>query len=127
MRISDWSSDVCSSDLGVVQVRLGDGQTLTARTRQAVVAGQPVIVAVRPERISLSAVPGDVAGDGTVLKARVMEQSFVGARYKYQLEIAGTDARVEAAAVFGNPNHLAVFPTDGGGMLADDQGVGPPD
>src|SRR3546814_1591913 len=36
MRISDWSSDVCSSDLGMVQLSTGD------MLRGAVAAGTPV-------------------------------------------------------------------------------------
>src|SRR3546814_1975619 len=37
MRISDWSSDVCSSDLAAVLDRLGQGQYFTDQTMAALI------------------------------------------------------------------------------------------
>lgn len=105
----------------VATVHLADGQALTVRSRQAVPEGLPVVVAVRPERIRLASHPDDFPEQGTLLRARVTNQSFLGARYQYDLDLAGTAARVEAAENFRDPDLFAFIPTDGSVMFTDDR------
>lgn len=104
---------------GLVTVRLGDGQVLKARARQEGRPGAPVVVAVRPERIGLAARPGSADG-GTWLQARITSRSYLGARYQYQVDVAGTPIRIELAESFDTTDLHAFFPHDAGVVFAND-------
>jgi iron(III) transport system ATP-binding protein len=113
--------DGAASDGGLTEVRLGDGQTLKARSRQASRPGAPVVVAVRPERIGLARTPGGSEGEGTWLRARITARSYLGARYQYQVEVAGQAIRIELAEPFDTPELHAFIPHDGGVVFANDR------
>src|SRR3546814_18252580 len=63
MRISDWSSDVCSSDLWIEAGRLLLNEQPQTRTRHPVVAGDRIELDAEPERdetIEAQDIPIDV-------------------------------------------------------------------
>src|SRR3546814_11891666 len=78
MRISDWSSDVCSSDLILIEVRKGNA-------RRAAAAGQVVD--------ELVAHGIDVGGQ---VGAHIGEAAFIG---RFALRIGITAAQIELDAV----------------------------
>src|SRR3546814_6569625 len=94
MRISDWSSDVCSSDLGIAAG--GVGQDGVAVRRQHV------------EQVGLSGVLADVAaadGDGDDLRACRLGG---GPGFVEVLELAGAGEQAGAIGLAGNDQCVAV-------------------
>src|SRR3546814_15107896 len=91
MRISDWSSDVCSSDLDANLVEaeiaaLQDGQALVrigAVERRLPARGLgpgAVKVAIRPEAIRIAR-----NGSGGILEADVVKATYLGSHMEYTL------------------------------------------
>jgi iron(III) transport system ATP-binding protein len=74
-------------------VELPSGRTLAVGGGRALAAGSEVVVAVRPERLSV--VAGPAAAD--VVEATVVDRSYLGARWLYHLELDGEAIRVESA------------------------------
>src|SRR3546814_10146515 len=73
MRISDWSSDVCSSDLPCSQITLWRGDGPCSRSMVSSMAwvrdGGPLCPAPHGPRCSTASAQGEVDGDRTVLPA----------------------------------------------------------
>src|SRR3546814_12440156 len=75
MRISDWSSDVCSSDLVYVAARAPDANedyTALAKTYPAAPAGAGIVFDGDEGRLTEAAFLRDFAGDLPEAKARVL-------------------------------------------------------
>src|SRR3546814_7160919 len=68
MRISDWSSDVCSSDLSVRTKTHGAQAEGCAPVANAFAAGQDQIQPVKPQTIARSLAIGDPADGRYVLR-----------------------------------------------------------
>src|SRR3546814_16317610 len=79
MRISDWSSDVCSSDLQVMTVAEGNGpvNALDFALRKALEPAWPALVGVRLTDYKVRIL---TPGDGTAALTRVMIESADPAR-----------------------------------------------
>src|SRR3546814_19000865 len=68
MRISDWSSDVCSSDLGHCSLRLDEGHFLVAPSK-------PLVLMAADEACSV--VPIDVPlPDGIMPEVRIYRENY---------------------------------------------------
>lgn len=91
-----------------VAVRLAGGALLSAETARPIAPESEVIVAVRPERITLSA----EAIEGRP-EARILERTYLGARYLYQLELGGVAMRAESPSFFGGPAVFVDIPREG--------------
>src|SRR3546814_16088348 len=72
MRISDWSSDVCSSDLGEAALRTGAGK-LQMATVQAVATALGVLI---PEA-AMIALPSDEKGEIAAEAADVLRERLL--------------------------------------------------
>ena len=104
-----------------VTVRLESGRPLVVRSPRPLTAGTAVVVAVRPEKVRL--VDARVADAGTepnLLEARVAERSYVGARYQYQLEVAGSVLRIDAPAELAEPTVWVSIPPEGCAVFTQD-------
>src|SRR3546814_6225748 len=75
MRISDWSSDVCSSDLALVRIGAVE-RRLPARG----LGPGAVKVAIRPEAIRIAR-----NGSGGILEADVVKATYLGSHMEYTL------------------------------------------
>ncbi|MFF2110105.1 ABC transporter ATP-binding protein [Rhodococcus koreensis] len=92
---------VVRADATETHVELGSGQIVHAAGTFDVRAGDPVTVAVRPERVTITT-PGHAVSSGTnLIRAHVDSSSYVGARYEYLLSIGGD----QIAANCLTPNH----------------------
>jgi putative spermidine/putrescine transport system ATP-binding protein len=90
---------VIRSESGSVVVDVGAGNAITGRSEAALAAGTPVSVAIRPERIALS------AGAGTHA-ATVEQVIYVGDRLRLALRLTGGQALVATTANAGHATAL---------------------
>src|SRR3546814_4726908 len=103
MRISDWSSDVCSSDLDVTENLCAKGGY---RLRDASAARKVVLVATGSE-VSLAMEVADkleAAGHGADVVSMVSTELFDEQSATYQADILPDDAlivSIEAGTTFG--------------------------
>jgi iron(III) transport system ATP-binding protein len=114
---------VQSSDGDIVTVVLPSGQTLTAQAVKPLASGIEATVAVRPEQLVLSTGHEPPSNElGTLLKARVVSRSYLGARYQYLIDIDGVIAKTEAAEEFAPEAFVAAWvPASGAVVFAKDQ------
>ncbi len=104
-----------------VAVWLESGRPLVVRSPRRLAPGTPVVVAVRPEKVRLlDARAADARTEPNLLEARVAERSYVGARYQYQLEVAGAALRVEAPTELAQPTVWVSIPPDGCAVFPQD-------
>jgi iron(III) transport system ATP-binding protein len=89
-------------------VRLAGGALLSAGTARAIAPQSEVIVAVRPEKIGLFA-----EGIEGRPEARILERSYLGSRYLYQLELGGVAMRAESQSFFSGPAVFVDIPREG--------------
>ncbi|HEU5025534.1 MAG TPA: ABC transporter ATP-binding protein [Spirillospora sp.] len=75
-----------ASDAGAEIVLDCNGQTIRTRPGD-VEAGQAVSVAIRPERLKLLTSARTPSDGANVLKARVLNSSYIGSRHEYELRI----------------------------------------
>ncbi|WP_420393744.1 ABC transporter ATP-binding protein [Acuticoccus sp.] len=111
-----FEGEAMSLEDGVATVRLPDGQTLAARTGETPRAGQPVTVAVRPEKIDLlpaAELDRPAEPERSLLRATVRERSYLGARYEFLVEVEGLVLRVESATALDNGPVAVAIPVDG--------------
>src|SRR3546814_14678075 len=85
---------MAADDRGGVEVALRGGARLHGRARVAVMPGDPVSVAVRPEHIRLSdpLAGGLCAGNGTPV-GDVMRSTYPGDRHQYEIALRGSVLR----------------------------------
>lgn len=70
--------------------------------------GEDVLLAVRPEHVRLSAKrPAGV--NGNVLHGRIVDRSYLGARYHYSIEAAGSAIAAETEDLLETPDVFASF------------------
>ncbi len=79
---------------GQAVLRLGDGQALALPDAPAGLCG-PARIGIRPERLRLLAAD-EPAGDGPVIRGRIVSASFEGARYLYVIAVGGDEIQVES-------------------------------
>jgi iron(III) transport system ATP-binding protein len=90
-------------------VRLaGSGTVLSAGTARLIAPQSEVIVAVRPEKVTLSAEGADGRPE-----ARIIERTYLGPRYLYQIELGGVAMRAESPTFFGGPAVYVDIPREG--------------
>jgi len=107
---------------GRVVVELPDGERLAALTGKAFAKGEPVLVALRPERLGISDSPPAGSG-GNVLKGRLTGRSYLGARTLYLVDVGGRPLRVESHRSIAGPDvwvevpesTCVLFPKEGAG------------
>ncbi|WP_345796528.1 ABC transporter ATP-binding protein [Castellaniella sp. MT123] len=71
---------------GLALVRLASGQEIRAEIGDAITAGQPCVVSVRPEKLTIGLPDGDHENH---LKARLLTSHYVGDFIRYFLELEG--------------------------------------
>jgi iron(III) transport system ATP-binding protein len=107
---------------GSIVVVLPSGKMLSAQAAKTLSVGTEAVVAVRPEQLVLSPkheVPS--SEPGSLLKARVISRSYLGARYQYLIDIEGVIAKTEAAEEFSEGTEVAVWvPAKGAVVFAKD-------
>jgi iron(III) transport system ATP-binding protein len=110
---------------GAVTARLPDGQMLRVQSAEPVRRGQPVTIAVRPEKIDLLPASGGASehGDDNLLAATVRERSYLGARYEYQVDLESMLVRVESDRVIENGPVRVLIPPDGCVLFPGEQTV----
>jgi iron(III) transport system ATP-binding protein len=110
---------------GAVTARLPDGQMLRVQSAEPVRRGQPVTIAVRPEKIDLLPASGGAPqhGDDNLLAATVRERSYLGARYEYQVDLESMLVRVESDRVIENGPVRVLIPPDGCVLFPGEQAV----
>jgi iron(III) transport system ATP-binding protein len=110
---------------GAVTARLPDGQMLRVQSAEPVRRGQPVTIAVRPEKIDLLPASGGASehGDDNLLAATVRERSYLGARYEYQVDLESMLVRVESDRVIENGPVRVLIPPDGCVLFPGEQAV----
>src|SRR3546814_15215927 len=106
MRISDWSSDVCSADLLVVVERL------TIKTLEPVDLGEHIVAQHRPVELAVGDVPAELARVVDILgEMRAVNEQFLGhaaaddtgaadpilLRHRHARAVRGPDAHAAAA------------------------------
>lgn len=81
---------------GIWRFQLQDGQAVEIHSDSSLVTGADMTLAVRPAQIG---VPGEPEPDGpsTQLNAKLIGQSYVGARWQIALQIAGNSLRIESS------------------------------
>jgi iron(III) transport system ATP-binding protein len=86
-------------------IELEDGTMMQAGTTPGIAPGTKITIAVRPERLTLTrSNQGPVGETGTLIPAAVQANSYLGARYQYELEIAGAVVRTESPERFSDQN-----------------------
>jgi iron(III) transport system ATP-binding protein len=79
-------------------VSLSDGQTIRTHMTQSVSVGEPVTIALRPEKLDIAADEAAVRADeGTVIRVLITSRSYLGARYHYEVELGGTSIKMETS------------------------------
>src|SRR3546814_1406477 len=111
MRISDWSSDVCSSDLGVRPTPRADG-TQEARTNKMALKS-PAFRKKFPLLVT-----------GSLLALQPLASSFVVAAQQYDCSVSASGAwdcapKTPAAALPPRPVHDGSAVSDSGATAAD--------
>jgi iron(III) transport system ATP-binding protein len=80
---------------GRLRVELRDGSSLLASAPKPVAAGREVSVAVRPERIRLTAPPDAAAPRPNVLRVEIEDTTFLGSHHSLQVRAGQDRFRVE--------------------------------
>ncbi|MFK8253036.1 ABC transporter ATP-binding protein [Ancylobacter terrae] len=94
-------------------IRLDDGQVLEFQADGSAALGERVTFALRPTQMVLLA-GGEPPVGGSVLKAAVVSQSYIGGRWQLALDIAGNPVRIDRDDRHdGGIAHIWV-PRDGG-------------
>jgi iron(III) transport system ATP-binding protein len=86
---TNFLAGVAAGGAGRMHLQFPDGQTLGLPASARAVAGQPATLALRPNQL----LTGD--GPGTLLRARVMGQAYVGGRWQVSIDIGGNAVRLE--------------------------------
>jgi iron(III) transport system ATP-binding protein len=95
-----------------ITIVTADGSEIQAVPVRDTVAGQEVVAAIRPEKLRLFDRPSPkVEERGTLLPARVQSRSYLGARWQYQLHVAGIVAKVETPEHFADSDLWLFVPT----------------
>ncbi|MDF1585550.1 ABC transporter ATP-binding protein [Marinimicrococcus flavescens] len=113
-----FTGEVMEQASGRLVLRLADEQTITVEGGDGMARGSRATLAVRPERIHVG---GGTAG--SLLKGRITERAYMGARWLYTVEVGGQAVRVETEAdlasgevALGLPERdVAVFPAPAAG------------
>ena len=88
-----------AEDPGLSAVRLDDGQALLVPASARHGDGDKVTIAIRPEGMeTLATRPEGQPGRATLLPARVLASSYMGARYQYTVRIGQSEVKTEGAA-----------------------------
>lgn len=93
---------------GTAEVALDGGTMISAIWAPDVKPGSDVLVAVRPEHIRL-AVTRPANDDYNLLPSRITGRSYLGARYQYALDAAGTSIAAETEDAFDRAEVYATF------------------
>jgi iron(III) transport system ATP-binding protein len=121
-----FRGEVADADgTGDVTARLADGQMLRIHSATRVSRGEPVTIAVRPEKIDLLPPTGDALKhkEDNILSATVRERSYLGARYEYQVHFEAMLVRVESERVIENGPVRVLIPPDGCVLFPGEQAV----
>ncbi len=95
-------------DAGRAMVKLADGQALAATAPRPLGPQKPVVLVLRPERLSTTAVP-----ETSEVVVGVGSSSYLGERYEQDIEVAGTSLRLKTRAPMpGGKASIWVAPTD---------------
>ncbi len=94
---------------GKVTVELPGGQRLTALSGKRFDDGTEVLVALRPERLSIHATRPEGSGDN-ILDAQVTGRSYLGARTLYHADVGGATLRVESDRLFDGADAWVEIP-----------------
>jgi len=82
---------------GTVLACYADGQRLRLPPGTQGADGQPITTAIRPESVRLAGPAAPVDAAASRVTGRVLDQSYLGARYCYTVETLGAVLRVESA------------------------------
>ncbi len=83
---------------GRLEVELPGGERLAAQSGKNFASGSEVLLALRPERLDLHAVPP--AGGQNLVRARLTGKSYLGAHTLYLVDVGGTQLRIESDNLF---------------------------
>ena len=109
-----------STDTPALRVRLSDGNAISAAPTRPVGEGEAVMVAVRPERIRLLSGPDRTPEEsGSTLPARILNRSYLGARYQYEIEVGQITAKVDSSEELGAAELRAWIPVAGCVVFSD--------
>ena len=112
-----------ASEGGLTTVLFDGDQTMSVIGPRALASGTAVRVSVRPEQLQMLKRREDRPDvDGVTLNARILTRSFLGARFQYELDVAGTVAKVETAEHFTAPDVLLWVPAAGSVAFGDKAG-----
>jgi iron(III) transport system ATP-binding protein len=97
---------------GGARASFSDGQSLSLQAGVAGSAGESIMTAIRPESIQLT--NGAAApGGANVIRGRIIDQSYLGARFAYHVETLGATLRIESPAELANGDVLLRIPAEG--------------
>ncbi|MGO4174503.1 ABC transporter ATP-binding protein [Bosea sp. TAF32] len=100
-------------------VSIGEDQFLRLKSHRTLPLESSVRISVRPDRMRLlqskEQRPGE---DGAVLSARVLSCSYLGARFQYELDVAGSIAKVESQADVASSQVYLWVPSEGAVLFA---------
>ncbi|WP_332769552.1 ABC transporter ATP-binding protein [Phenylobacterium sp.] len=89
----------------VVEVQ---GSRFAAAWSPQLAPGDDVLLAVRPEHVRLSA-KRPVGVNGNVLQGRILDRSYLGARYHYSIQTSGAAIAAETEDLLESPDVFASF------------------
>ncbi len=96
-----------------------DGQSLALGHATSGSPGERLMTAIRPESIQIvSGAPGSAetaaaGGTGSDIRGRIVEQSYLGARYAYHVQALGATLRIESAQELPNGDVFLRVPPEG--------------
>ncbi len=88
----------------IARIRIGSELVVEARCQDDLAIGEPCVVAIRPERIAVVAVPAAEMGDGA-LPARLLETLFEGEHIRLRFTVGERTERLELTVL--RPSGLA--------------------
>ncbi|HET7386548.1 MAG TPA: ABC transporter ATP-binding protein [Nocardioidaceae bacterium] len=122
-RCNSLAGTVVDADAATVRVELdAGGHHLQVATETAVGPRARVLVGVRSERLALATTPPQDE-EGGVLPASIIVRAYTGARYEYEVEVAGKRLFVESDEMIDGELVYVVVPRAGTFVFADQGGA----
>jgi iron(III) transport system ATP-binding protein len=98
----------------------GTDQVLQIKTGKSFAVGTPVIISVRPEKVQILDRSGTALPTGNCLEAKVVDRIYLGACYRYRLQIDHMLVRIETEAELSAETVWILLPSDACAVFAAD-------